>query len=438
MISIESIYRLYQAHPIITTDSRKVKEGSIFFALKGLNFDGNAYAAEALAKGAVMAVVDNPQYHSREATLLVDDVLETLQALALHHRRQFDIPLLAIAGSNGKTTTKELIAEVLKQRYQTHFTPGNLNNYIGLPLTLLQMPIETEVAVIELGANRQGEIAELCRICEPTHGLITNIGMDHLEGFGGLEGVKKANKELFDYLAQKKGVALMNTDEPFLKELASNMKRIIPYEQSQSLDPTYAPIEICREKATPFLSLSFLNEKGEKTKVDSQLYGAYNFSNLMAAVAVGKYFKVPCPGIKAALENYTPQSNRSQLIQQEDNLIILDAYNANPSSMNAALDSLSELEGYKEKVAILGEMKELGEYSREEHRKLLMRLQKMGITQAFLLGEEFKELAQPESGIIHFSSLQELKAHFLASSFKETAILVKGSRANKLEDILDQ
>lgn len=438
MISIETIYQLYQKNPLVTTDSRKVPPGAIFFALKGPNFNGNTFAADALKNGASLAIIDEAEYARENSTLLVEDALSTLQELALHHRRQFDIPLLAIAGSNGKTTTKELIAAVLGKRYRTHSTPGNLNNYIGLPLTLLQMPENTEVAVIELGANRRGEIKQLCSLCEPTHGMVTNLGKDHLEGFGGIEGVKQANKELFDYLAGHKGVALVNTDEAGVLELASGLKRIIRYQRSETLDPNYAPMETRLLYAAPFLSVSFLDEQAKETTINSQLYGKYNLSNIMSAIAIGRYFKVPGALIKEAIESYRPASNRSQLIPQNGNLIILDAYNANPSSMKVALESLASLPGYEEKVAILGEMKELGEYSRAEHRQVMNLLRTLGIRRAFLLGKAFRDVAPGTPHISCFDTLAELREFFRQASFERAAILIKGSRANKLEEILQE
>jgi UDP-N-acetylmuramoyl-tripeptide--D-alanyl-D-alanine ligase len=440
MNTIKQLYQRYLQHPAISTDSRKISAGSIFFALKGPHFNGNAFAAKALQEGAAFAVIDESKYFiDSTSTILVDNVLHTLQKLALHHRRQIDLPVLAIAGSNGKTTTKELIAFVLKQRYKCHATPGNLNNYIGLPLTLLQMKPGTEIAVIELGANQQGEIASLCRLCEPTHGLITNIGKDHLEGFGGPEGVIHANMELFNYLAQNSGVAFVNADEAELSEMAKHAKlsRIISYHQSDNLDPAHPPMEMKLESENPYLAGSFLDEHKKNCFFQSKLYGTYNFNNIMTAVAVGRYFKVPATAIKKGVEDYIPSSNRSQLITQKDNLLILDAYNANPSSMNLALDSLQHLATYSQKVVVLGEMKELGIYEKQEHQAILNKVLHYQFNPALFLGEAFFQFKSAYPGFYFFKNLNDLKTFYDRLPLSKAAVLFKGSRANKLERLLE-
>ncbi len=434
MVSIEQLYSIFKKHRHITTDSRQIEPGCIFFALKGDHFNGNAFALKALENGAAFAVVDEENAASDDRLLRVDDVLQTLQKLANHHRRQFNIPLIAITGSNGKTTTKELVSAVLSSQYPAHFTKGNFNNHIGVPLTLLAMLERTEVAVIEMGANHPGEIDFLCRIAEPTHGLITNVGKAHLEGFGGFEGVKKTKSELYRYLAEKNGIVFINADEPHLTELSQQNKRKIFYQKSNEPAMEHSPIEVKPIAEQPMLKVAFLDKTGELINVNSQLFGQYNFNNIMTAIALGKYFKVPAEKIKAAIENYLPANNRSQLVKIGTNTFILDAYNANPSSMNNALGSFHQLDA-KNKIAILGAMLELGSYSSKEHEKLAQNACSSGLAQVILVGNEFKEAAQ-KMGILFFENTETLKTWFLQQDFQDSHFLIKGSRSIGLEKLL--
>ncbi|MEL6721530.1 MAG: UDP-N-acetylmuramoyl-tripeptide--D-alanyl-D-alanine ligase, partial [Bacteroidota bacterium] len=341
-------------HPIICTDSRKIIPNSIFFALKGENFNGNQYAKTALENGSACAVIDEAEYQRGEQYILVDNVLTCLQQLANFHRNQFKIPVIAITGSNGKTTTKELMNNVLTSSYPTHSTKGNFNNHIGVPLTLLAMKPETEVAIIEMGMNHLGEIAELCKIANPTHGLITNIGKAHLEGVGGLEGVKKAKSELYDYLKAHNGLIFINRDERFLWELVGDYRKKLSYSQTEELSEHYI-YQVEQKASDIFVHARFKNDLGQSIEVKSQLIGTYNFNNIMTAIVIGQYFKVSPLKIKAAIKNYIPSNNRSQIIERDSNTFILDAYNANPSSMKNALEYFSTYPAQK-KVLILGDM----------------------------------------------------------------------------------
>jgi UDP-N-acetylmuramoyl-tripeptide--D-alanyl-D-alanine ligase len=433
--SIESIYQLFKQHPNIVTDSRKVVPGCLFFALKGERFNGNDFAAQAIADGAAYAIVDEAVGGPAGKCVQVDDVLTTLQHLATHHRRQFNIPVLAITGSNGKTTTKELVSAVLASHYPTHFTKGNFNNHIGVALTLLAMPDKTEIAVIEMGANHPGEIDFLCRIAEPTHGLITNVGKAHLEGFGGFEGVKRTKSELYRYLIEQNGLVFINADEPFLSALASGNRVRLFYQQSENPDPANVPFEVKLVTEVPFLEVAFLGENGQLTHVKSQLIGQYNFNNIMTAVVIGKYFKVPAEKIKAAIESYVPSNNRSQLKTIGTNTFILDAYNANPTSMKTAVVSFSSMPA-EHKVAILGAMKEMGEYSDEEHLAMAEFATNCGFDIVVLVGEEFRQAAE-KTGAIFFEDTVQLKAWFNDLQFSNTHFLVKGSRSVGLERIAE-
>ena len=433
MEDIEKIYELYTKYPKLATDSRKVARGSIYLALKGERFDGNAYAKEALEKGAVAAIVDDPAIAEDDRCILVANGLDTLQNLARHHRRQFEIPIIAITGSNGKTTTKELLAGILATQYKTHFTKGNFNNHIGLPLTLLEMEKNTEVCVLEMGANHRGEIKMLCEIGEPTHGVITNIGKAHLEGFGGVEGVKKAKGELYDYLALHDKMAFVNMDEAFLGDLAAKVRKKLFYTKSDTPDRATVPCETKFIGAEPFVELAFLGESHKLIYIKSNLIGNYNFNNLMTAVSIGRYFKVPGHKVRAAIEHYVPANNRSQLIKKENQLIIMDAYNANPSSMRQALKTFAAIAG-KEKVAILGDMFELGKDSAEEHQNLVNYVNTLNIDKLVLVGDQFGQCKAPNATF--FSDAKSLKAeNFLKKITSASHILVKGSRSMKLETI---
>jgi len=428
-----TLYNLFLSGSDISTDSRNVKQGDIFFALKGDHFNGNEYTLNAIDSGAILAVVDDPNLPDHPSIFKVENVLKTLQWLANHHRKQFTIPILAITGSNGKTTTKELVSAVLGTHYPTHYTKGNLNNHIGVPLTLLSMPQHTEIAVIEMGANHQGEINDLCLIAEPTHGLITNIGKAHLEGFGGEEGVKKGKSELYRYL--KDGCIFLNQKDETLLSLSEVNKIKIMYTLSDQPDAKNAPYEIQNLSTDEFLKVAFLSENGEYLTVQTHLTGIYNLGNIMSAVAVGKYFKVPGVKIKEALSNYIPSQNRSQYVSYKGAKVILDAYNANPSSMEAALKNLISIR-HNYKIALLGDMFELGGAAPEEHQKIADIADNEAIKLVVLVGKNF-EVAAKKKNWIHFNSAAEAKPYFEALPFSNALILIKGSRGMKLESLLE-
>jgi UDP-N-acetylmuramoyl-tripeptide--D-alanyl-D-alanine ligase len=434
-ISIEALYEIFKRHPKVITDSRKIEPGCLFFALKGEKFNGNEFSEQALTAGAAYAIIDEIKFKTNDRQLLVDDVLTTLQELGRHHRRQFNIPVIAITGSNGKTTTKELVSHVLASHYPAHFTKGNLNNHIGVPLTLLAMPEETEVAIIEMGANHPGEIDFLCRIAEPTHGLITNVGKAHLEGFGGFEGVKKTKSELYRFLAERGGLVFINMDEPHLASLAQGNKLKLFYLQSDSPNPEIVPFEVKLVTEEPFLEVAFLSGDGRLVHAKSRLIGKYNFNNIMTAIVVGKYFKVPAEKIKQAIEDYVPSNNRSQLITIGSNTFILDAYNANPTSMKNALEAFGKMEADR-KVAVLGAMLEMGEYSEAEHKNItsLALSQKLGTL--VLVGNEFRQAAE-SAGVLFFENTAQVREWFKLQDFTNTHFLIKGSRSIGLEKMLE-
>lgn len=434
-MEISSLYQLFLASGKVSTDSRKIEPGSLFFALRGDKFDGNQYAKTALEQGAAFAIVDDPGLSNVERCILVDDVLQTLQELARYHRRQLHIPIIAITGSNGKTTTKELIAAVLGSQYPMHYTEGNLNNHIGVPLTLLKLDPRIEVAVIEMGANHQGEIDQLCRIAEPTHGLITNIGKAHLEGFGGVEGVKKGKSELYRYLAETGGLAFVNNDEAFLHELSDPVKKRIFYELSENPAPNHKPYEVKLLQLQPFIRVAFLDENEQLIEAGSKLMGNHNFQNIKTAVTLGKYFKVPGAKIRAAIEGYNPNMNRSQILPWGSNSILLDAYNANPSSMEATLRTFAENDA-AHKVVILGDMFELGEEAAREHQRIAQLAIELGFQQVILAGQNFASSAQT-LGCSHFVDAVALKRWFQSQNWENTAFLIKGSRGMALEKILE-
>ncbi|MEM9917649.1 MAG: UDP-N-acetylmuramoyl-tripeptide--D-alanyl-D-alanine ligase [Bacteroidota bacterium] len=434
---MEQLYEIYQSCSGVTTDSRNIQPNCLFIALRGECFDGNEYAADALAKGAAYAIIDRPEYAVEGKTILVADSLKCLQQLATHHRSQLIIPVLAITGSNGKTTTKELIREVLSSRYRTHCTKGNFNNHIGLPLTLLDMPTDTEVAVIEMGANHQGEIDELCRIARPTHGIITNIGKAHLEGFGGIEGVKKGKSELYRYLAEDRGLAFVNLDEKWLKDLASPVANQLWYQKSEAPLPENPIYETQLLETHPSIRSAFMSLDGERIEVGSQLMGMYNFNNVMTAITIGRYFKVPPLSIKQAIESYEPSNNRSQILQKGSNTFVLDAYNANPSSVSQALSNFSKMEAAC-KIAVLGDMLELGDFSQSEHQKILQQAISHNFDDLWLVGELFEGLAEEKnSHIRYFKNTADLKKWFDQQAIENSTLLLKGSRKIALEKLLD-
>lgn len=428
LTSISEIYSIFKQHPYISTDSRIASAGSLFFALKGDNFDGNKYALSALENGVAYAVIDNPEYYHGNKTLLVEDTLTALQELASLHRENLNIPVIGITGSNGKTTTKELIAAALSARFNTHATPGNLNNHIGVPLTVLSIGPETEIAIIEMGANHIGEIAALCKIARPTHGIITNIGKAHLEGFGGPEGVIKAKNELYQHLNDFGGTVFVNSDNPLLMSLSENLNRIL-FGSDESL--------IYSAKVSDSATMLCVNFfKPEQMVIQTRLTGNYNFENVMAAFTIASHFKVNRELIKQALETYEPKMNRSQVIETSKNTLILDAYNANPSSMESAITNFTALKK-KPKVLILGDMFELGEASPQEHSIVLKLALLSDAEKIITAGKHFFNVAPEFANIIAFPDVVTLRDQLIKEPIQGSLILIKGSRGMKLETIID-
>jgi len=426
-MDIKELYEIWRQNPSVQTDSRKVQSGDIFFALKGPNFNGNIFAKQALQDGAAYVIVDEDLTFEDDRVIHVKDVLTALQMLAGFHRDQFQIPVIGITGSNGKTTTKELIHEVLSKKYKTYTTEGNLNNHIGIPLTILKIKSDAEIAVIEMGANHLGEIASYCIYARPTHGLITNCGKAHLEGFGSEAGVRKGKGELFKYLAETSGTAFINTDLEYLQELSKNISKIYSYGSSTG----NITGQIAR--SSPFLEMK-INSGDTIMNINSQLVGDYNSPNILAAFAVGNYFKVETEKIKEALENYQPSNSRSQLVKKGTNTIILDAYNANPSSMIAAIENFNKLESV-DKVLMLGGMKELGADTKKEHKALIELINKYSWKKVVLVGGEFEEL---EHNYENFDNSLQAKDWLKRQHFENTTILVKGSRGLMMEKVIEE
>jgi len=418
-MTTQEIYRIFIEHPHITTDTRSIRKGSIFFALKGDRFNGNQFASEALEKGASYAVIDESSYEGAN-TILVEDVLTTLQELARHHRRQFKIPVIGLTGSNGKTTSKELLANVLKQQFQVYATKGNLNNHIGVPLSLLEVHQEHEVAVIEMGANHQKEIEFLCSICEPDFGFITNFGKAHLEGFGGVEGVKKGKSELYDFLRTHNQTAFVCADDEEQMNRSEGIKRITFGKQNGDL--LINPIENER----------YAGVKWNNQEVQSQLTGSYNYGNLAYAVLIGREFGIKDEEIARGIESYTPNLNRSQFQKGKANDLIVDCYNANPSSMEVAIENLVQ---FDRGAVILGDMLELGEESGAEHQKIVELLKKKGFDQVILVGPLFAATERPES-FESFMDTKEVQTYLKSEPLINYTVLLKGSRGIKLEDLI--
>lgn len=422
-MDIAALHSLFLETPKACTDTRKIDGPCIFFALKGDNFNGNAYALEALEKGATLAIIDEEAYLLDDRTILVSDVLKTLQELALHHRNFYRTKIVSLTGSNGKTTTKELIHEVLKTKYKTIATQGNLNNHIGVPLTLLTITEDTEIAIVEMGANHQKEIAFLCTLAEPDYGYITNFGKAHLEGFGGVEGVIKGKSEMYDHLIARDKFVFFNGDDPIQVDKLKDYSRKAGYSQKNS---DHNIIEFLG--AQPFVSLQV-----DGQEIKSQLIGQYNFGNCCAALLIGTHFEVPLEDMKRAIENYVPMDNRSQLIQRDNLTIVLDAYNANPSSMKVALENFDRLQG-EEKVVFLGDMFELGEDSAMEHQQMAALTDDMDFQEVFLVGEHFY---QTQSNGRKFRTFEELSEYLKAHPIVVGTLFIKASRGMALERILD-
>lgn len=422
-MTIQDLHHLFLASPYPCTDTRKITPNCLFFALKGENFNGNTYAAEALKLGASYAIVDDPKAAEQEGTILVQDVLITLQKLATFHRQYCGAKVIGLTGSNGKTTTKELITGVLKKKYRTISTQGNLNNHIGVPLTLLSIKPDTEMAVVEMGANHPKEIEFLCQLAMPDYGYITNFGKAHLEGFGSIEGVISAKGELYDYLLTHNKFVFFNADDPIQVEKLDATTRKFGF--SRKIGPHFT---ITLLDADPFVRIRI-----GTTTINTQLVGSYNFTNCCAAITIGSYFKVDMPDIKTAIDNYIPQNNRSQIINKYGGQIILDAYNANPSSMRAALENFRDLKA-DHKVAILGDMFELGKSAEIEHQEIADLAESINIDRVFLIGTNFYKT---QGSLNKYKSFDELADVLKATPLNHATVLIKGSRGMALERVLD-
>jgi UDP-N-acetylmuramoyl-tripeptide--D-alanyl-D-alanine ligase len=431
---IEQIYKHFLKHPIVCTDTRDIKKDALFFALKGGNFNGNQFAEQALNSGCSIAIIDEIAYKKDERYILVDDVLTALQQLANHHRKQLAIPVIGITGSNGKTTSKELINAVLSKKYNVLATKGNLNNHIGVPLTLLSITKEHELAIIEMGANHQGEIASLSLIAEPDFGVITNIGKAHLEGFGGLEGVKKGKSELYKFILEKKGKVFVHGDDDTLIELAANNDKV-----TYGTKKLYDIVGAIVNTGTEFISFQWSTRYTASTLkkspvITTQLVGVYNYHNLLCAACIGSFFKVEDEKINEALTEYTPSNNRSQLQKTANNTLILDYYNANPTSMSAAIENFSSL-NHSNKMVILGDMLELGEDSAKEHTAIVNMLQQKNNMDVVLVGPLFCE-AGKIANYNYFQNSDDAADYLKSAAIKNATILIKGSRGIKLENVL--
>lgn len=431
-MTIEEIYPLFKASAGICTDTRNLKLNQLFIALKGPNFNANTLAKKALELGASYAIVDETEFAIDERHILVSDGLETLQALANHHRNQLDATVIAVGGSNGKTTTKELISAVLKTTYSTYSTPGNFNNHIGVPLSLLQVTEEHEFAVIEIGANHKKEHELLCQIAEPDFGLITNNGKDHLEGFGSIDGVIEANAEIYDYLETNLKPAFVNADDHVLLKNSENMARILFGSKEESGTS-------CQGKITqefPLIAAHIELEGHDSIDVQSQLFGEFQLTNLLTAACIGHYFDIPASSIKEALEAYKPQNNRTQLLKWKNNEVWLDAYNANPSSLGAMVDSFARYE-HPKKGLIIGDMLEMGDSSFAEHHNMLTKIKGHSFELVMCVGEEFKRHQKQFSDYHFFASRPEAQAWLIDQNLKDHSLLIKGSRGLALEKLLD-
>jgi len=425
-MEIASLYKLYINSGKVSTDTRKITNGSLFFTLKGENFDGNKFALDALDKGANYVIADDPQLEGKHPNIIITkNALTTLQELANYHRKQLKAKVIAITGSNGKTTTKELVHAVLSSQYKTIATPGNFNNHIGLPLTILQTPADTEILILEMGDNNMGEIAALCQIATPDTGLITNIGKDHLEGFGSFENNLRAKSELFDYLLKTDGIAFINSNDTILKNMSKRFAKPIMYGQKDD----FSYLEKESEQ-------SFVGFNIDGKSYNTALFGDFNFANIGAAFCIGRFYKVPDMSIAQAISAYQPENNRSQIKNTEHNTILLDAYNANPSSVSAVLQSFATLHTSLTKLAILGDMLELGTTSKEEHANMIALAKQLQI-QTYFCGPLFFEHRQGNNLLKFFKSKIELVEHLNNDSLEKHYILLKGSRGMQLETLLN-
>ncbi|HVS92712.1 MAG TPA: UDP-N-acetylmuramoyl-tripeptide--D-alanyl-D-alanine ligase [Mucilaginibacter sp.] len=443
-MSTEELYHIYHKHPVISTDTRKITLGCIFFALKGEKFDANTFAEKAVDSGAAYAVIDNPAYRLNDQFILVDDTLLALQDLARHHRRQLNIPVVGLTGTNGKTTTKELINAVLSQQFNTYATQGNLNNHIGVPLSILSINPGHEVAVIEMGANHQKEIELLSSIAQPSHGLITNVGKAHLEGFGGVEGVKKGKGELYDFLKLSGGMTFVNCDDPVLVGMgqARGLHPVVYYGSNDTSSLVSGRII----ENSPLLTLEWTDRRSDTTHiVKTQLTGEYNLPNILAAVCIGLYFDIDTRKINAGVSGYQPKNNRSQIVQTATNTLICDYYNANPSSMAVAIENLSKIEAGK-KVLVLGDMFEMGDEAAAEHEGIIRKAIEAPVDERIFIGDEFNKAAKTidhgpwtmdNSGIKFYPTVEEAMAGLKGSPIRNATVLIKGSRGMALERLVE-
>ncbi|MDF0709006.1 UDP-N-acetylmuramoyl-tripeptide--D-alanyl-D-alanine ligase [Flagellimonas okinawensis] len=422
-MTIKELHALFLEHPVICTDTRKITENCLFFALKGPNFNGNAFAQQALEKGAAFALIDEEEFKTSDRFILCQGVLSTLQQLATYHRQHSNAKVISLTGSNGKTTTKELINAVISKKYRSIATQGNLNNHIGVPLTLLSIKENTEMAIVEMGANHKKEIEFLCSIAQPDFGYITNFGKAHLEGFGGVEGVIQGKSELYDYLTHHNKHVFLNADDAIQKERLEHYTKKVGF---STKDHQYYNIKFLG--VDPYVSLEV-----EETTIHTQLVGKYNFPNCCAAILMGKYFNVPIEEIKSAIENYFPKNNRSQILSKNGFDIVLDAYNANPSSMKAALENFSMMAA-KRKTLILGDMFELGSTAADEHQAISDLAEQLNFNEVYLVGENF---FRTNTSYHKFSTFENLKEHLSNHPLEKGAMLIKGSRGMALERVLD-
>ncbi|MNU49995.1 UDP-N-acetylmuramoyl-tripeptide--D-alanyl-D-alanine ligase [compost metagenome] len=424
---METLYNLFQASTGVETDTRKIQKGSLFFCLKGANFDGNTFAEEAVKLGAIAVVIDNPSYQIEGKTILVEDVLKALQELARHHRNQFRIPVIGITGSNGKTTSKELISATLSTQFNVHFTQGNLNNHIGVPLTLLQLTKSHEIAVIEMGANKPGDIQELVEIALPTHGIITNIGRAHLEGFKSLEGVIKTKTELFDFLALNKGHIFANKeDEIIVNKLPSTTHNHF-YNDTSELHGELLSLN-------PLVNMNWSEPGYTSPAIQTNLVGEYNFINFLAAIRIGRFFEISAENCNKAISTYQPTNNRSQVTKTDKNTLIVDCYNANPTSMRSALSSFAKIDNHA-KIFILGDMREMGDDAPMVHEEVVQQTINLRLS-GFFIGEEFLKFKGTHPNAIFLKSTDPLIEHFTNNPPADLLILLKGSRGISLEKVI--
>lgn len=425
-MDIASIHNLFLQCDSVSIDTRKILPNSLFVAIKGDNFDANTFAAEALSKGAKFVLIDNSDYYIDERTILVDDSLLALQQLAQFHRNYLKIPIIALTGSNGKTTTKELIHAVLSKKFNTKATVGNLNNHIGVPLTLLSFTKETEIGVVEMGANHKKEIEFLCQLATPDYGYVTNFGKAHLEGFGGVEGVIEGKSEMYAYLSFANKTTFINLEDPIQVEKSSTLTCY-----SFGINKSNAAVNIASIEANPFVTIKY-----EGHSIVTHLIGLYNANNINAALAIGTYFKVPLESIKEALEEYVPENNRSQMVVKGNSTILLDAYNANPSSMAVAIDNFVQLDK-PNKILVLGDMFELGEESLYEHQQLVHRLSDVPNVRCFFIGKAFFDCAIDQENFQFYATFEAFAAYLTEHPFPDATLLIKGSRGMALERTLN-